>query len=78
MEKLPQQKKPYSLSTIAKAYSGPITHVALAAISAWMIVTGLKGLAGFTVNSLTAFADLVGVILVVALARWFNLKQNAK
>lgn len=78
MDNHPQQKKPNSLSKFAKAYSGPISHVALAAVSAWMIVTGLKGLAGFTINTHTAFADLIGVIVVVAVARWMNLKYNVK
>jgi hypothetical protein len=71
-------KKPTLLNSLAKHYSGPITHVALSAVSAWMIVTGLKGLAGFTVNQQTALADLLGIVMVIAVARWFTVKRNAK
>jgi hypothetical protein len=43
-----------------------------------MIVTGLKGLAGFTVNSHTALADLFGIIIIVGIARWVKVKYNPK
>lgn len=66
------------LDAIGKNYSGPITHVALSTLSAWMIVTGLKGLAGFTVNRQTALADLAGIVLVVAVARWIGAKKRSR
>ena len=65
-------------SAVSKNYSGPLAHVALSALSAWMMVQGLKGLAGFTVNSQSAMADLVGIILIVAIARWMKAKPDAK
>ncbi len=78
MKNLPKQKKSTVFNTMVKNYSGPLTHVALAAVSAWMIVTGLKGLAGFTVNEQTAAADLLGICIVVGLARLFSVKSGAK
>ncbi|MDB5764440.1 MAG: hypothetical protein JWQ21_3435 [Herminiimonas sp.] len=78
MEKQAREKKPNYLTLLAKNYSGPLSHVALSAVSAWMIVTGLKGLAGFTVNSRTALADLLGIIIVVGIARWVKMKYNVK
>jgi hypothetical protein len=78
MEKQSKEKKENYLTLLAKNYSGPITHVALAVISGWMIVTGLKGLAGFTVNAHTAMADLLGIIIVVGIARWMKVKQKPK
>jgi hypothetical protein len=41
-------------------------------------VTGLKGLAGFTVNQQTAAADLLGIIIVIAVLRWAKFRNNAK
>ncbi len=78
MEKQSKEKKANILTLLAKNYSGPITHVALSAVSAWMIVTGLKGLAGFTVNTQTAIADLAGIAIVIGIARWVNIKYKAK
>ena len=66
------------LSAFSRNYSGPITHVALSALSAWMMVQGLKGLAGFTVNAESAMADLVGIIVIVAIARWMKVKPDPK
>jgi hypothetical protein len=66
------------LSAFSKNYSGPLTHVALSALSAWMMVQGLKGLAGFTVNAQSAMADLVGIIVIVGIARWMKVKPDAK
>jgi len=43
-----------------------------------MMVQGLKGLAGFTVNSQSAMADLVGIIVIVAIARWMKVKPDPK
>jgi hypothetical protein len=63
---------------LAKNYSAPLAGVALSALSAWLIVTGLKGLAGFAVNQQTALADLVGIVLVVGIARWFATRRNTK
>jgi len=73
-----RQNKRHFLNVLAKNYSGPLSHVALSAVSAWMIVTGLKGLAGFTVNSRTALADLLGIIIVIALARWVRPGKKAE
>jgi hypothetical protein len=78
MEKQSKQEKANYLTAFAKNYSGPITHVALSAVSAWMIVTGLKGLTGFTVNSRTAIADLFGIVIVIAIARWVKAKDKVK
>ena len=78
MEKQSDQKKANFLTLFAKNYSGPITHVALSAVSAWMIVTGIKGLAGFTVNSQTALADLLGIAIVIGIARWVKIKYKIK
>jgi hypothetical protein len=77
MNKHSDDKKPGLLATLGKNYSGPITHVALSALSAWMIITGIKGLAGFTVNRQTAAADLLGIIIVIGIARWLSVR-NAK
>lgn len=78
MKPTPNKKKPNLLNLLAKNYSGPISHVALSALSAWMIVTGLKGLAGFTVNSHTALADLLGIVIVIAIVRWMKVGYKAK
>jgi hypothetical protein len=78
MNKQPKPIKTRFLSAVSKNYSGPIAHVALSALSAWMMVQGLKGLAGFTVNAQTASADLVGIIIIVAIARWMKVKPDAK
>lgn len=73
-----KQQRPNLLSVFAKNYSGPITGVALAAVSAWMIVTGFKGLAGFEVNQQTALADLLGIAIVIGVARWIKVKYDIK
>lgn len=78
MEMQPEGRKPNLLTVFARHCSGPLTHVALSAMSAWMIVTGLKGLAGFTVNRQTALADLLGIIIVIGIARWVWVKYKAK
>jgi hypothetical protein len=78
MKKQSEGKKTNLLTLFTRNYSGPISHVALSAVSAWMIVTGLKGLAGFTVNSHTALADLFGIIIIVGIARWVKVKYNPK
>lgn len=78
MNKQPDDKKQNLLATFGKAYSGPLTHVALSAVSAWMIVTGIKGLLGFTVNRQTALADLAGIALVIGLLRWSRIRQGSK
>ncbi|MDB5841269.1 MAG: hypothetical protein JWQ23_3221 [Herminiimonas sp.] len=78
MENQPNETKPNFLSALAKNYAGSISHVALSAVSAWMIVTGLKGIAGFTVNSHTALADLMGIAIVVSVARWFSVRSATK
>ncbi|OWW20593.1 hypothetical protein [Noviherbaspirillum denitrificans] len=71
-------KQPNFLTRFAKAYSGPLAGVVLAALSAWMIVTGLKGLAGFEVNAHSAMADLGGIAIVIGVARWIKLKYGVK
>jgi hypothetical protein len=76
MEKNSEEKKPNHWMVIARNYSGPLTHVALSALSAWMIVTGLKGLAGFTVNAQTAFADLLGIVIVIGVIRWMKARSD--
>ena len=63
------KRKQNLLATFGKAYSGPLTHVALSALSAWMIITGIKGLLGFTVNRQSALADLAGIAIVIGLLR---------
>ncbi|OGB27249.1 MAG: hypothetical protein A3I66_10040 [Burkholderiales bacterium RIFCSPLOWO2_02_FULL_57_36] len=78
MEKKSERKKPNHWSVLARNYSGPLAHVALSAVSAWMIVTGLKGLAGFTVNSQTALADLLGIVIVIGVIRWMKARSNPK
>jgi hypothetical protein len=78
MNKQPDDKKQNLLATFGKAYSGPLTHVALSAVSAWMIVTGIEGLLGFTVNRQTALADLAGIALVIGLLRWSRIRQGSK
>ena len=69
---------PNLLTRFAKGYSGPLAGVVLAALSAWMIVTGLKGLAGFEVTRQGALADLAGIAIVIGIARWIKLKYNVK
>lgn len=78
MEKQPKKKSSNYLTLLVKNYSGSIAPIALSAVSAWMIVTGLKGLAGFTVNSQTALADLLGIIIVIGIARWVKVKYDVK
>ena len=78
MNKQPKPIKTRLLSAFSKNYSGPLAQVALSALSAWMMVQGLKGLVGFTVNAQTASADLVGIIIIVALARWMKVRPDAK
>ena len=78
MNKPSKSKKARFLNALSNNYSGPITHVALSAVSAWMMVQGLKGLAGFTVTAQSAMADLVGIIVIVAVARMMKVKPGAK
>lgn len=74
----PQAKKATFLARISQQYSGALTPIALSALSAWLIVTGIKGLAGFTVNRKTALADLLGIVIVVAVCRWMKLRSDQK
>ena len=79
MDKQPLDNAKQNLLTrFAKGYSGPLAGVILAALSAWMIVTGLKGLAGFEVSQQTALADLAGIAIVIGVARWIRLKYGVK
>jgi len=63
-------------ATFLKTVSAPLAHVALCVVSGWMIVTGIKGLAGFAVNRHTALADLLGIVVVVGVARVFARKSK--
>lgn len=78
MPQTPVPKKPTLLTRVSQHFSGALTPIALSALSAWLIVTGIKGLAGFTVNQQTALADLIGILLVIAVARWMKLGHNPK
>jgi hypothetical protein len=64
------------MKALRRQYAGPLTQVALSAMSAWLIVLGLKGLAGFTVNQHTALADLLGIVLVIGAIRLFSQKRK--
>lgn len=78
MQKNLKTKKSHYWSILARNYSGPLTHVALSAVSAWLIVTGLKGLAGFAVNSQTVLADLLGIFTVIGIIRWMKTRSDRK
>lgn len=69
------QGKSRLLNVFSKHYSGPFAGVVLSALSAWTIVIGLKGLAGFDVNQQSALADLLGIALIVGAARWFTARK---
>lgn len=71
-------KKSGFLTRLINSCSAPLTQVALMATSAWLIVTGLKGLAGFPVNQTTAAADLLGILIVIGAARWFKARSGTK
>lgn len=71
-------KKPNFLTRLTGSCSAPITQVALMAISAWLIVTGMKGLAGFPINQTTAAADLLGILIVIGAARWFKARSGTR
>lgn len=68
--------RPNLLTRFARGYSGPAAGVVLAALSAWMIVTGLKGLAGFEVTRPGALADLLGIAIVIGVARWIRNRYD--
>lgn len=59
-------------------FSGPLAGLVLGALSAWMILTGIKGLAGFEVTRNSVLADLIGIALVFALARWIALRPDSR
>lgn len=71
-------KKANFLSRLTNTCSAPLTQVALFALSTWLIVMGLKGLAGFPINQTTAVADLIGILIVIGAARWFKARSGAK
>jgi len=71
-------QKPSFLTRLTSNCSAPLTQVALMATSAWLIVTGLKGLTGFPVNQATAAGDLVGILIVIGAARWFKARSGTK
>ncbi|SNS15494.1 hypothetical protein SAMN06265795_101275 [Noviherbaspirillum humi] len=64
------------LASIGRHYSGPITGVALAALSAFMIVTGIKGLLGFPMTRANAAADLLGIVIVIGALRWMRSRKD--
>lgn len=72
------KRRPNLLTIFAKGYSGPLAGVVLAALSAWMIVTGLKGLAGFEVTQESALGDLLGIAIIIGVARWIKVRYNIK
>lgn len=74
MDQQPESKKRNLLNAFTRHYSGSLTGVVLSALSAWTIVIGLKGLAGFEVNQRSALADLLGIIIVIGALRWFKTK----
>lgn len=81
MDKQPTAKPAKSnlLTAFARQFGGrQLAGVVLSALSAWMIVTGLKGLAGFEVNQQTAIADLLGIAILIGVARWIKSKYNVK
>ncbi|HYD96309.1 MAG TPA: hypothetical protein VEC01_13350 [Noviherbaspirillum sp.] len=73
-----KQPRPKLLTALAKYYAGQLNGVALSALSAWMIVTGLKGMAGFELSQQSALADLLGIALVIGAARWIKAKYSIK
>lgn len=78
MKKKSDNTKPNFLTRLSNNYSGPLAHAALSGTSAWMIITGVKGLAGFTVNTQTALADLIGIMVIIGIVRWMKVKSDAK
>lgn len=78
MEKNADRKKLNLKEIIAKSYAGSLAPVALSVISAWMIVIGLKGFAGFTLTQESALADLLGIVIVVGVMRWLSIRAKAK
>lgn len=78
MENKSDKSTPNFLTRLGNHCAGPLAAVALSGTSTWMIITGIKGLAGFTVNTRTALADLVGIVIVIGLARWMKIKFDAK
>lgn len=66
------------LARLTNHCSAPLTQVALMATSSWLIVTGIKGLAGFPVNQTSAAADLLGILVVIGAARWYKSRSGAK
>jgi len=78
MTQEPSPKKASLIARIGQQYAGALTPIALSALSAWLIVTGVKGLAGFVISQQTMFADLLGILVVIALARWMNVRNTDK
>lgn len=68
-------KKTNFLTRLTHTCSAPLTQVALFATSAWLIVLGVKGLAGFPINQVTAVSDLLGILIVIGAARWFKARS---
>ena len=68
-------KKTNFLTRLTYTCSAPLTQVALFATSAWLIVLGVKGLAGFPINQVTAVSDLLGILIVIGAARWFKARS---
>ena len=78
MDSKPEQQKPTPGARLAQHYAGAVTPVILSAVSAWLIVTGVKGLMGFTMTRQTVVADLLGILVVVAVARWMQRGPDTK
>ncbi len=75
MDEQSKQQSPW-WTKLSQQYSGPLTQVALLALSAWMIVTGLKGLVGLPIDQTSALADLLGVVLVISVLRWIGNRRR--
>ncbi|MES2830917.1 MAG: hypothetical protein V4695_02860 [Pseudomonadota bacterium] len=77
MNQKPIPQKSSFLARIGNQYGGALTPIALSALSAWLIVTGVKGLAGFTLTQQSMLADLIGILVVIVAARWMNARKDS-
>lgn len=78
MNHSPEPQKSGFICRVLQHYSGALTPIALSALSAWMIVTGLKGLAGLTVTRQSALADLLGIVIVIAALRFVRARSDSR
>ena len=73
----PTNAKPDGFMTkLGRHCSGPWTQLALQATSAWLIVTGAKGAAGFAIDTTSAAADLLGIVVVMGALRWMQGRRK--